>query len=569
MAKVSRSKPLKQASTSKGHAGRHGPAATSKTVAESRKKWPAAPGRERCVVTLERGSAERVLPFGEDFIKAKFPAGTRVIYPPDPVEPVPDVRAAVRQALIHPLGSEPLYALLQPGMKVTIAVDDISLPLPAMARPDVRQVILEAVIEMLADYGVDDIEIIVAISLHRRMTEAEIRRMVGPRVFADFWPERLYNHDAEAPDGVVELGQTDHGEKAIINRRAAESDLIIYVNVNLVPMDGGHKSVGVGLTNYESLRGHHNPRTILDSWSFMDPGSSALSHSCTRIGEVVERELNIFHIETTLNNHMYGGPMSFLSKREDDWNASDDWAFRTLTWTLKKLPRQLKRDFFMRYRAPYGVTGVAAGACEPVHDRTLEGCFQQYAVPVKGQADVLVTGIPYLCPYNVNSIMNPLLVHCSALGYFFNMYRGLPLLKEGGVFILAHPLYDEFHAEHHPSYIEFFRRLLPESRDSAYLERTYEESFARDPSYLHLYRNGNAYHGAHPFYMWYWGEAGRAQAGKIICVGAESPRVAEVLGWDTAASIDDALAMARSFLGRSDPDITLIKLPPIVIADVT
>ncbi len=29
-----------------------------------------------------------------------------------------------------------------------------------------------------------------------------------------------------------------------INRRAAESDLVIYVNINFVPMDGGHKSVG-------------------------------------------------------------------------------------------------------------------------------------------------------------------------------------------------------------------------------------------------------------------------------------------------------------------------------------
>jgi len=38
-----------------------------------------------------------------------------------------------------------------------------------------------------------------------------------------------------------------------INRRAAESDLLIYVNINLVPMDGGHKSVGTGLANYASL----------------------------------------------------------------------------------------------------------------------------------------------------------------------------------------------------------------------------------------------------------------------------------------------------------------------------
>ena len=42
------------------------------------------------------------------------------------------------------------------------------------------------------------------------------------------------------------LGKTDHGEEVLLSRRAAESDLLIYLNINLVPMDGGHKSVAVG-----------------------------------------------------------------------------------------------------------------------------------------------------------------------------------------------------------------------------------------------------------------------------------------------------------------------------------
>ena len=69
-----------------------------------------------------------------------------------------------------------MHALLEPGMKVTIAVDDISLPLPPMRRPDIRETILEIVCEMLADHGVDDVHIIFATSLHRRLTESEIRR---------------------------------------------------------------------------------------------------------------------------------------------------------------------------------------------------------------------------------------------------------------------------------------------------------------------------------------------------------------------------------------------------------
>ena len=92
----------------------------------------------------------------------------------------------------------------------------------------------------------------------------------------------------------------------------------------------------------------------------------------------------------------------------------------------------------------------------------------------------------------------------------------MPLVKKGGVLILCHPAYDEFDPDQHPSYIEFFHRLLPETRDAMKLAHKYEREFAENPSYVHLYRKGNAYHGVHPFYMWYWGENGRQHVGKVI-----------------------------------------------------
>ena len=71
-------------------------------------------------------------------------------------------------------------------MRVTIAIDDISLPLPQMRRPDIRERLLNQILQTLADYGVDDVHLIIATSLHRRMTENEIRRMVGERAFKQF-----------------------------------------------------------------------------------------------------------------------------------------------------------------------------------------------------------------------------------------------------------------------------------------------------------------------------------------------------------------------------------------------
>src|SRR5215813_12525860 len=261
---------------------------------------------ESHVVITEAGSPPRAIFSGEDFLLEDLPIGTRVIFPRPPLEPVPNLKAAIRWAINHPEESEPLHARLKPGMKVTVALDDISLPLPPMKTPDARQIILEIVLELLADSGVDDVHLIIANSLHRRMTESEMKRMVGEKIFKAFYPDRYYNHDAEDPDGMVEMEKTSHGEVVAINRRAAESDLLIYVNINLVPMDGGHKSVGTGLANYASLRAHHNAQTIRESESYMEPSRSALHRSTERIGRVIDQHLKVFHIETAINNRMFG-----------------------------------------------------------------------------------------------------------------------------------------------------------------------------------------------------------------------------------------------------------------------
>src|SRR5205085_7530330 len=130
-----------------------------------------------------------------------------------------------------------------------------------------------------------------------------------------FWPDRLYRFDAEDPEGdqgFVELGRTDQGELVTMSRRAADSDLTIDVNVNLVPMDGGHKSMAVGFANYESLKAHHEPATILKCHSYMDPKHSHLHDTVHRMGRLVDEKMNVFHIETSLNNRMFAGQMEFL-----------------------------------------------------------------------------------------------------------------------------------------------------------------------------------------------------------------------------------------------------------------
>src|SRR6478752_2435003 len=258
--------------------------APTRMIERTKRRHPAAE-REACVVEVHEHSPPTLFHSGESFRLERLPVGSRIVYPPPPLKGLADVEAAIAAALDSPLGMDPLNSLLSPGMKLTIAFDDISLPLPPMREPDIRGRVIEQVLERAYRAGVEDIHLIAALALHRRMT----------------------------PD------ETRHGEVVELSKRAAESDLLVYVNINLVTMDGGHKSVAVGLGTYASLRAHHTVHALRHSRSFMDPSKSELHRSARRQGEIVEAAVPVFHIETTLNNDMFGEPLRFLAKPEARW----------------------------------------------------------------------------------------------------------------------------------------------------------------------------------------------------------------------------------------------------------
>ncbi|MEX2659167.1 MAG: lactate racemase domain-containing protein [Acidimicrobiales bacterium] len=521
------------------------------------------------VLEVDRSTPPTLLHHGEGFKLERLPVGSRIVYPAEALPVLRDPDEAIRQALLQPVDQDPLPAQLFPGMKLTIAFDDVSLPLPKMRRPDIRQRVIEAVLDLAAEAGVDDVHLIAALALHRRMTESELRHAVGDRVYDAFAPRGLlYNHDAEDPDELTLIGETEQGEEVEISKRAAESDLLIYVNINLVAMDGGHKSTATGLASYRSLRHHHNVKTMQHSKSFMDQHRSELHSSNWRMGKVLrDSGVKVFQIETTLNNDTFPKPFDFLQKREWEWTARDRMAFVAATSGLDRMSGRLKRNLFHSIEAPHDMTGVVAGEIEAVHAITTAKVYEQQLVAVSGQSDIVTMGLPYISPYNVHSIMNPILVACLGLGYFFNMYRGKPLVREGGVVIMSHPTPWEFHPVHHPSYIDFFEQVLADTTDPIEIEKRYEVAFAEDEWYRHLYRTSYAYHGVHPFYMWYWCAHALQHLGAVIVVGGD-PEAVRRLGFRPASTLRDALEMAEDTVGR-DPTITHTHAPPLYMADVT
>ncbi len=522
---------------------------------------------DECVKFLDRDE-KFVLFYGNGFIIDALPKGTRVIYPPKPIKAIKNPAKAIDGALENPLNSEPLLRLLKKGMKVTIAFDDLSLPLPPMKNPDLRQVAIKLILKKLDKAGIDDIHLISAICLHRKMTKKEFEGMLGRDIVERFYPDRLYNHDAEDKSNMVKIGKTEHGDEVNVNKRAYESDLVIYVNINFVPMDGGHKSFATGLCDYHTVKHTHNVHALMNSTSYFDPDKSMLHRILSRQGKLIEQNLKIFRLEMTINNDLFPSHLKFLQKRHDELNFFDNVSARMLAGLMSVLPRSMQRKISSGVRSNYGLIGAYAGNVDEIHKKALEDNFRQYEVSVEGQSDILIGSIPDMSPYNVNSILNPILFVCLAHGYFFNLYKNKPIVKKGGVMILTHPLPNEFNMTHHPSYYDFYNDILPKTLDPKEIEGKYEKSYAYNEKYVGFYRNSNAFHGVHPFYMWYWACYCLSYIGKTIIVGATDKKVLETLKFDYAKDVNEAIKMAKEFLKSENPSISYLKAPPVVTVKV-
>jgi len=86
--------------------------------------------RPGAVIEVDRNTPPVLFHFGEGVRLERLPLGSRIVYPPDPLEPIAHPERAIKRALGKPLDDDPLKSLLRRGMKLTIAFDDLSLPLP-------------------------------------------------------------------------------------------------------------------------------------------------------------------------------------------------------------------------------------------------------------------------------------------------------------------------------------------------------------------------------------------------------------------------------------------------------
>lgn len=448
--------------------------------------------------------------FGDKTIAVDLPRDV-ITAPPGlstTLEVVADIQEEIRSALKTPLGRPPLHELVHPGAKVTIAFDDPTVPCFAPVwEPAIKQVIAE-----LEKGGVRpaDITLINAGGIHRKFTRMELAKIIGEDLVKQFG-YRLICHDAEDEKNLTHLGVTANGYEVEVNRCIEDSDLTVYVNtVVWRGFNGGWKSICVGLASYRCIRWHHTP----DSMS-MSMNKNQMHAILDEMGAHIEEKLGknrIFKVETVLAN-----------------------------------PLQVHK-----------VWAGGVNECRQAALKVMRAQLKPRRESIAEKADIVLYGIPNWSPYAAFSVMNPMLTILSTgLGYFGGVIEAMG--KPGCTVILASPLPDVWNHEHHPSHREIWDRILPHYRDPYRIVDRFEDDFANRPEYIYKYRFCHGFHPMHGLMVTHPLKR-LGHAGHVIVAGARKPELVSHLGFEPAASVETAVAMARERLGR-DASIAFVKYP--------
>lgn len=507
---------------------------------------------------------------GNSIINARLPDEAEVLYAPSALRGLrrSEIPAAARRAFEQPLGMPPLRELVSASSRVLIAFDDNCQPFPETGKPDIRQQILEVLIPLLYDAGVQkqNIRLICAVALHRKMKRHELARMVGPRIMREFYPHQLDNSDAEDSDDIADLGETEEKEPVKVCKGVVESDLVIYVDTVQIPLNGGHKSVAVGLGTYDSIANHHHPKMTAESPHVMQPDGSLMHDCIERLSKVVQRHARIMVLEAAMNNQLYPWHLRYLGKRPAESNLGERFMQCVTPPALSLLPEKLRRVILQSVKTGYAPMEINAGAIEPVHERTLDAMRRQLLIKAPRQYDTMVFGLPDLSPYAVDARINPVLVVSDVLGYIFNWFYDRPLIRKGGVVIILNPVFEVFHPEYHVAYQRFYEEVLPETSEPFEMKERFQEQFARDSYLIECYRKRYAHHGFHPFTVWYWATYALKYLSKVILVGPPNDRAARRLGVSWAPNLEHALGQAREITGGDN--VVGLNIPPFLYWEV-
>ena len=321
-----------------------------------RRRRSASTRRRRCSTPASRSGS------------SACPVGSRIVYPPPPLPGLADVDGGDRRGARRPARAWTRSTrCCGPGMRLTIAFDDISLPLPPMRTPDIRERVIEQVLERAYRAGrrrhppdrraraapPDD-----AGRAPPRRRRARLRRASTPTASTTTTP-RTRTASSSSARPPRRGGRAQQARRRVRPARLREHQ-------PGARWTAATSRSPIGLGTYRSLRAppqraHDAPLAVVHG-----PAEVELHHSARRQGEIVEAAVPIFHIETTLNNDMFAGPLSLPGQAR---GALDARATRRRSPPLKRttdrMPPKLRRAAVpAQRRALRGRPACTAGAVD-------------------------------------------------------------------------------------------------------------------------------------------------------------------------------------------------------------
>ena len=169
-------------------------------------------------------------------------------------EYTPDKTGAelVKEAIENPVGSPRLCDLARGKQNVVIIASDHTRPVPS-------KVIMPLMLDEIRKGNPDaDITILIATGCHRGTTKDELINKFGSEIVEK---ERIYIHDCDERDMLINIGTLPSGGACGINRLAYEADLLVaegFIEPHFFAgFSGGRKSVLPGIAGRSTVLANH------------------------------------------------------------------------------------------------------------------------------------------------------------------------------------------------------------------------------------------------------------------------------------------------------------------------
>lgn len=168
----------------------------------------------------------------------------------------------VEKSLDNPIGSPNLETLAKGKKNIVIISSDHTRPVPS-------KIITPILLRRLRQAApTARIRILVATGFHRPSTHEELIAKYGEEIVAN---EEIVMHKSQADAEMVKIGQLPSGGDLIINKVAAEADLLIsegFIESHFFAgFSGGRKSVLPGISSYKTIMANHSGEFIADKHS--------------------------------------------------------------------------------------------------------------------------------------------------------------------------------------------------------------------------------------------------------------------------------------------------------------